>query len=150
TNWGVIIAQQLGLTFRAFDVGQERGPFYPTEQPILPVAWAAVWVLGIAYLVWRAGDVRFAVLGLWVVGGLTGAALTNDTPTLQRVATMVPALALVPAVFLDRVGRGIPSVPRRLARIRPAPLARGAFNGMLALLVIAVGAQNLYFYFGPY
>ena len=149
-NWGAIIAQQFGLTFRAFDVGQERGPFYPTGQPILPVAWAALWVLGCAYLIWRAGDVRFALLGLWVAGGLAGAALTNDTPTLQRVATMVPTLALVPAVFLDRIGRGIPTVSWRRPRLQPFRLVRGAFTALLVILVIALGIQTLSFYFGPY
>ncbi len=149
-NWGTIIAQQFGLTFRAFDVGQERGPFYPTGQPILPIAWAALWVLGCAYLIWRAGDVRFALLGVWVVGGLAGAALTNDTPTLQRVATMVPALALVPAVFLDRIGRGIPTVSWRRPRLQPFRLVRGAFTALLVILVIAFGIQTLYFYFVPY
>src|SRR5205823_14720053 len=28
-NWGVVLGQQLQLTYGAFDVGTERGPFYP-------------------------------------------------------------------------------------------------------------------------
>src|SRR5205823_2127733 len=106
-NWGMILARQFALTDSAFDVGQEAGPFYPTHQPILPIPWAALWLLGTAYAAWRIGDARFGVLWLWIVGGLAGAALTNDTPTLQRVAGMVPTLALVPAIFLDRVAGGI-------------------------------------------
>ncbi|HUS15074.1 MAG TPA: glycosyltransferase family 39 protein [Chloroflexia bacterium] len=150
TNWASIIAQQFGVAYRAFDVGTERGPFYPTNQPILPVPWAALWVLGTAYMVWRAGDVRFAVLGTWLLGGLAGAALTNDTPTLQRVATMVPLLALIPAVFLDRVGSGIPALRRGMRLWPAARVTRLAYSGLLLVAVVLLGIQTLGFYFGPY
>ncbi|MGI8589271.1 MAG: glycosyltransferase family 39 protein [Chloroflexia bacterium] len=149
-SWPVIIARQFMLTYAAFDVGQERGPFYPTNQPILPVAWAALWVLGTAYLIWRAGDVRFAVLGLWILSGLAGAALTNDTPTLQRVAGMVPTLALVPAVFLDRVRRGIPAMGLGLPRPRRTLVLRRATSGLFVVLILTLAIQTLYFYFVPY
>ncbi len=149
-NWVVILLRQFGLTFSAFDVGREAGPFYPTGLPILPVAWAGVWILGVAYMVWRLGDVRFAVLAVWIVSGLAGAALTSDTPTLQRVAGMVPTLALVPAVYLDRVARGIPPVRWRVALPPRTRILRLALDGALVLLVVLLGAQTLSFYFGPY
>ena len=149
-NWGVILARQFQVTFAAFDVGQERGPFYPTGQPVLPIAWAAVWVLVAAYVLWRAGDVRFALLGLWALGGLAGAAFTNDTPTLQRVTAMVPLLGLIPAVFLDRVARGAPPMRRPALRWGRARTLRLAFNALIIALILTLGAQTLSFYFGPY
>jgi 4-amino-4-deoxy-L-arabinose transferase-like glycosyltransferase/sugar lactone lactonase YvrE len=149
-NWAVILLRQFGLTFSAFDVGHEAGPFYPTGMPILPVAWAAVWILGVAYMVWRLGDVRFAVLAAWILSGLAGAALTTDTPTVQRVAGMVPVLALLPAVYLDRVVRGIPPVPWRVALPPRTRVLRWALAGVPVLLVVLLGAQTLSFYFGPY
>ncbi len=149
-NWALIIAGQFARTFAAFDVSREHGPFYPTGVPILPPAWAALWVLGTAYWIWRVGDVRFAVLGAWVLSGLAGAALTNDTPTLQRVAGMVPTLALVPAIYLDRMARGAPA----LRRPRPWPvgvrLGRLAYSALLLVLVGSLAVQTLTFYFGPY
>ena len=49
-----------------------------------------------------------------LVGGLAGAALTTDTPTMQRVAVMVPLLGLLPALFLDRVAGAAPAFNWRL------------------------------------
>lgn len=151
-NWGVILAGQLELTYAAFDVGQEKGPFYPTGQPLLPVPWAALWVLGTAYVVWRLWDARYGVLAGWLLSGLAGAALTNDTPTMQRVAGMVPLLGLIPALYLDRLASGLFPArwvwqPRLPARAR---LLRWAANGMLAVLVLYLGAQTVAYYFGPY
>ena len=149
-NWAVILAGQFARTFAAFDVGHEQGPFYPTGMPILPVAWAALWVLGTAYWIWRVGDVRFAVLGTWVVSGLAGAALTNDTPTLQRVAGMVPTLALVPAIYLDRMARGAVLLRRPRPWPRPVWLGQLAYGALLVVLVGSLALQTLTFYFGPY
>jgi len=106
-NEGLILAHQYVTAYSVYDVGQEKGPFYPTGQPVLPIPWAALWVLGIAYLVWRLGDARFAILGIWILAALSGSALTIDTPTLQRALMIIPTLALVPAIFLDRIASGL-------------------------------------------
>ena len=100
-------------------------PFYPTGRPILPVPWATVWILGTAYVAWRIGDARFAILGAWLIAGLAGAALTNDTPALQRVAGMVPTLALIPALFVERVvsiGSRQPRAGRESASVFERPV----------------------------
>ncbi len=149
-SWGVVIPQQFALVYRAFDVGEERGPFYPTGQPVLPVPWAALWVVGTAYMVFRLGDARFAVLALWLLGGLAGAALTKDTPTLQRAVTMVPTLALIPALFLDRVASGLPPLRRLRWGQARSRVVRWAPNIAIAALVLLIGMQTLTFYFGPY
>jgi 4-amino-4-deoxy-L-arabinose transferase-like glycosyltransferase len=155
-NTAEIVARQFAVTWSAFDVGKEKGPFYPTDQPILPVPWAALWLLGTAYVVFRAGDVRYAGLGIWLVAGLAGAALTNDTPTLQRVAGMVPLLAILPAVLIDRVLGGATKDERRLnARnlrktigvLRPSSIFA---NALIALLVVLLGWLSISFYFGSY
>ena len=141
-DWGVVLARQFETTYRAFDVGKERGPFYPTGEPILPVLWAALWMLGTAYLVWRAGDVRFAVLGLWLLSGLAGAALTIETPTLQRVAGMVPTLALIPALYLDRVATGAPPLRWRVPWRSRAGLLRGAMAGLVSAAADHAGSAD--------
>lgn len=158
-NWGIILPQQFTLTYSAFDVGRERGPFYPTDQPVLPVPWAALWLVGTAYMLYRMGDVRFATLGVWLVAGLAGAALTNDTPTLQRVAGMVPTLALIPAVYADRVLFSLGAIgnkqwavdkARRIGRVTiPRPLSIVPAGIALALIAL-LGWQALTFYFGPF
>lgn len=146
-NLIVVAVNQAATTFRAFDIGTEAGPFYPTGIPVLPLVWAALWMLGIAYVLLRASDVRFAVLGIWMVGGLAGSALTTDAPTLQRTAVMVPTLALVPAIFLDRVARDFTSIslPRRRLTV-----PYFFVNIAACILVLVLGIQTLYFYFGVY
>jgi 4-amino-4-deoxy-L-arabinose transferase-like glycosyltransferase len=146
------LSHQFELTYRALDVGHEAGPFYPTGQPILWVPWAALFLLGTAYLVWRMGDVRFAVLGLWLLSGLAGAAFTNDTPTLQRVAGMVPTLALIPAVFVDRVATGFGPLARgsSAAGSRRPVVGRRFATAICCLLIAVLAAQSLYTYFVTY
>jgi 4-amino-4-deoxy-L-arabinose transferase-like glycosyltransferase len=157
-NVGEIVARQFAVTWSAFDVGKERGPFYPTDQPILPVPWAALWLLGTAYAVYRAGDVRYAGLGVWLLAGLAGAALTNDTPTLQRVAGMVPMLALLPAVVVDRVVGArrwtVDGGPRTIISSHPRStvhrLPSAVGNALVVSLVLLLGWLSVSFYFGTY
>jgi 4-amino-4-deoxy-L-arabinose transferase-like glycosyltransferase/sugar lactone lactonase YvrE len=154
-NWAIILPSQFMRTYSAFDVGQERGPFYPKGEPMLPVPWAALWVLGTAYMVWRVGDARYGLLALWLLGGLAGAALTTDTPTMQRVVGMVPLLGLLPALFLDRIASGLRALvagsgagARQAGRY--AAVASTGANLALAGLVLLLAYQCLTFYFGPY
>ncbi len=149
-NLGIIVARQYAVTWSAFDIGQERGPFYRTDNPVLPVPWAALWVLGTAYILFRAGDIRYAGLAVWLLAGLAGAALTNDTPTLQRVAGMVPLLGILPAVFADRMLAG-----RWISGIRYTPLnnpgrARLLRNAVAIALVLVLAWQATSFYFLEY
>ncbi|MFL5732311.1 MAG: glycosyltransferase family 39 protein [Chloroflexia bacterium] len=148
-NWPAVLGKQLELTYGAFDVGSERGPFYPTGQPLLPVPWAALWVLGTAYAVWRVGDARYALLCAWLLGGLAGAALTNETPAVQRVAVMVPLLGLVPALFADRVVGDLPARLPTRARWRSRAL-RLATSAALLAMALMLALQTIPYYFGPY
>ena len=125
-------------------------PFYPTGRPILPVPWATVWILGTAYVAWRIGDARFAILGAWLIAGLAGAALTNDTPALQRVAGMVPTLALIPALFVERVvsiGSRQPRAGRESASVFERPVL---VNVAVGIFVVLIALETIPFYFGPY
>ncbi len=177
-NWGLILAHQYVTAYSVYDVGQEKGPFYPTGQPVLPIPWAALWLLGTAYLVWRLGDARYAMLGIWILAALSGSALTIDTPTLQRALMIIPTLALVPAIFLDRLATGLriadrglrinddrsPSFLRRLwtprsaSRIRVNPqsavrspqLVRLVTWSLIGAFVLLSAFQVLTYYFGPY
>lgn len=149
-NWAVAIFEQLKIVYQAFDIGHELGPFYPTNEPVLPILWAALWLLGSAYLVWRVTDARYAILGIWILSGLAGSALTVGAPTLQRVAGMVPALGLVPALYLDRMASGFGIPKLRLREAWRPRLLRAAANVAIVVLVVALAAQTIPFYFGTY
>jgi 4-amino-4-deoxy-L-arabinose transferase-like glycosyltransferase len=156
TSWPTIVLRQYQETYKVFDVRSEVGHFYPTGQPVLPVPWAALWVLGTAYMVWRVGDVRYAVMALWLLSGLTGSALTVDAPNIQRLTGMVPTLAFIPAVFMDRVAFGALPVLRRKGskqatwRNRLPPVAATTATGALALFVVLSGVANWRFYLDVY
>lgn len=157
-SWPTIVFRQYQESYKAFDVTREVGHFYPTGQPILPVPWAALWVLGTAYMVWRVGDVRYAALGIWLLSGLTGAALTTDTPSLQRVTGMIPTLALIPAMFVDRVLFGSLPLATRKRKDAKSPrllnrlptLATIGRVAALTLFVVASGVGNWRFYLDDY
>jgi 4-amino-4-deoxy-L-arabinose transferase-like glycosyltransferase/DNA-binding beta-propeller fold protein YncE len=151
-NLGLIVARQFVATYSAYDVAHERGPFYPTDQPVLPLPWAVLWVLGTAYVLWRIGDARYAITACWLVAALAGSAFTVEAPTLQRALMIIPLLALLPAIFLDRVASGVPPLGDKLRRIAPGPARakRWATAAVIAVLVIVSAFQTLTYYFGPY
>jgi 4-amino-4-deoxy-L-arabinose transferase-like glycosyltransferase/DNA-binding beta-propeller fold protein YncE len=164
-NLGLILAGQYVAAYSAYDVGKERGPFYPTGQPVLPIPWAALWVLGTAYMVWRLGDARYAILGVWLLAALGGSAFTIDTPTLQRALMVVPLLALLPAIFLDRVATGAAGSGRwaagrivvsgrwKIGNLLPTahrPLPTILAYALIAAFILLSAFQVLTYYFGPY
>ncbi len=103
---------------------------------------AALTLLGLAYAVWKIWDPRFGLLSLWFWGGLLGAVLTMDTPSVQRLADAWPVILLFPAALLDRVAAG--AWPARPA------LARRWLNVPLAALLIFAGVDGTQEYFGHY
>jgi hypothetical protein len=70
---------------------------------MLPPIWAALAILGLFYGASNAWDGRFGLLNCWFWVGMLGAALTIDTPSVQRITGAWPALMLFPAALLDRV-----------------------------------------------
>jgi DNA-binding beta-propeller fold protein YncE/4-amino-4-deoxy-L-arabinose transferase-like glycosyltransferase len=84
---------------------------------LLNPLWAVLAIMGLAYGAWKFWDGRFGIASLWFWGGLMGAALTMDTPSVQRLAGAWPALMLFPAALLDRVFAAGWPLSRNLARV---------------------------------
>ncbi|MDQ5858088.1 MAG: glycosyltransferase family 39 protein [Acidobacteriota bacterium] len=105
-SWGRVFVSQMR---RSLEVLYRRGDptvFYSIREhagSMLSPLMAALTLLGLAYATARIGDLRFGVLSLWFWGGLLGAALTLDTPSVQRLTGAWPAVMLFPAILLDRV-----------------------------------------------
>ena len=89
--------------------------------------------------------------GCGCVSGLAGAALTIDTPTLQRVAGMVPT-AGADARRVSRPGdAGHPPLRWRVPLPSRARVLRAGNGRLLVLLIVAARrCKPLAFYFGPY
>ena len=64
-NWGLILGHQYVTAYSAYDVGQEKGPFYPTGQPVLPFHGrrCGCW----AQLIWCGGS-EMRAMRSWACG----------------------------------------------------------------------------------
>jgi sugar lactone lactonase YvrE/4-amino-4-deoxy-L-arabinose transferase-like glycosyltransferase len=133
--WARVVAEQLRVTTEVIYKRGDPTPFYQIHDhagSMLPPLWAAIALLGLAYAAWKAWDGRFGLVSIWFWGGMLGAALTMDTPSVQRLTGAWPVLMLFPAVVLDRVWAAAWPLSQALAR-------RWATVPLAALLVFFGG-----------
>src|SRR5581483_10977348 len=94
-------------------------------------------------LVRSVRDVRLAVLSIWFWLGLSGVALTVETPDYLRAVGMLPSLCFIIAVtLLDVLDRLVPvlAVQRRAL----------AANGLPALVAVLLLAPEVFGYFDTF
>lgn len=104
--WGRVLFSQMRRSLEVLYRSGDPTVFYSIRAhagSMLSPLMAALTLLGLAYATGRVGDLRFGLLSLWFWGGLLGAALTLDTPSVQRLTGAWPAAMLFPAVLIDRV-----------------------------------------------
>jgi hypothetical protein len=127
-----LVALQVERTVGMFDRYPDGGGFLPTGRPIFDAPLAQLTLVGAAYLLvrsWR--DVRLAVLSVWFWLGLSGVALTVETPDYLRSVGMLPSLCFVLAVpLLELIDR----VP--WARVGRARLASGMVPAGVAAILL--------------
>ncbi|HUS16248.1 MAG TPA: PA14 domain-containing protein, partial [Chloroflexia bacterium] len=143
--WTQVVFEQMKVTTAVIYRSGDPTPFYQIQEhggSMLPPLWAALALLGLAYGVWKFWDGRFALAGLWFWGGMLGAALTMDTPSVQRLTGAWPVIMLFPAALLDRVWAGAWPISGALAR-------RWATVPLAGLLVF-FGTDGSREYFGHY
>ncbi len=132
-SWARVLVHQVRATIEVFYRRGEPTVFY---QPgvhlgsILSPLVAAMALLGLAWGLRNLGDECFAVLSLWFWGGLLGAILTINTPSVQRLAGAWPALMLFPAALLDHVATRTSAAGAR----RLSALVLAALVGTIAVL----------------
>ena len=80
-----------------FDRYPDGGGFLPINRPCSGRRWRSLTLLGAVYLLVRGRrDLRLAVLSVWFWVGLSGVALTVETPDYLRAVGMLP-VAVLPA-----------------------------------------------------
>src|SRR5205085_4381514 len=117
--WAQVIYQQLRVTTEVIYKSGDPTPFYQIQEhrgSMLAPFWAALALLGLAYGAWKFWDGRFGLASLWFWGGMLGAALTLDTPSVQRLTGAWPVIMLFPAALIDRIMAGAWPLSRVLAR----------------------------------
>jgi hypothetical protein len=139
-----LVALQVERTIGMFDRYPDGGGFLPTERPIFGAPLAQLVLIGAAYVLvrsWR--DLRLAVLSVWFWLGLSGVALTVETPDYLRAVGMLPSLCFILTfILVDLFDRLVP-----LFQAHRRELVSGALPAAAAvvLLVPQVGG-----YFGTF
>jgi 4-amino-4-deoxy-L-arabinose transferase-like glycosyltransferase len=144
-KWAKILFTQMRLSLEVFYKSRDGTGFYDIREhrgSMLSPLLAALTLLGLGYAAVRIADPRFGLLCLWLWGGLLGAALTTNTPSVQRLTGAVPALMLFPAALLDRVAAHSWPISIRLAR-------RSLSLALLSILAF-VSMQGIREYFFHY
>ncbi len=101
---------QFERTVGMFDRYPDGGGFLPTGHPLFGPPLAQLALVGSIYLlVLSLRDLRAAVLSIWFWVGLSGVALTVETPDYLRSVGMLPSLCFVLAIpLLDLIDRALP------------------------------------------
>jgi 4-amino-4-deoxy-L-arabinose transferase-like glycosyltransferase len=141
-GWARVLLNQLVRTVHAFYRNGEPTVFYRPgvhNGSLLSPLVAPLAFLGLAWGLARIRDFRYALLVLWFWGGLAGAILTADTPSVQRMAGAWPALMLFPGIVLDRTAARLESRgPTRMPGV------------LMSLLLAAIAVHDVREYFVIY
>jgi hypothetical protein len=130
--------------------GDHQGKHNLPDEPMADPITGLLFAIGLAYAIigWR--DQRNVLLLLWLVLGLAGSFLSSnhESPQSYRSLTALPAVVLLAANILDRIGRAVYRIfhEGELASqypFLPASVAGGTI--VLALLGATLWESNVYF-----
>jgi 4-amino-4-deoxy-L-arabinose transferase-like glycosyltransferase len=134
-----LLAEQFLRAAGAFHVFPDRTVWYGAGRPLLSFGAGALAVLGMVWATahWRRRGHFLLLIWFWAVI-ITGGMLTESPPSSQRLVIASPAVAVLVALGLERVVR----LGQRLLAL-PRAWERSA----LLLLILALGAANVRYYF---
>jgi len=149
-NWSLsqLLKAQIDHSIGIFNKYNDQNFFWPIGRPILPPALAALTLLGLGSVTLRVKDPRLFLLSVWFWTGFVGVIVTVETPNVQRMATAVPLLGLLPALVLDDLARRVESISKASERLRLL-MRRGAIAAV-ALVACVLAWREGRFYFGEY
>jgi 4-amino-4-deoxy-L-arabinose transferase-like glycosyltransferase len=135
----------LGHAYRTFGLYvsvEELDPFYNSATPIMNHGMELLFLIGVVLVVLNWRKMENFVLLIWVVAtAIFGGFLFSDGLQGQRYLIAAPALCILMALAMVQISAllspilGLSQIQRR---------------GVIALMVAAYTAWNLYFYFGIY
>jgi 4-amino-4-deoxy-L-arabinose transferase-like glycosyltransferase len=130
--------------------GDHQGKHNLPDEPMTDPITGLLFAIGVGYalIAWR--DQRNILLLLWLGLGLAGSFLSShhESPQSYRALTALPAVALLAANVLDRIGRAVYRILQdgglaNLYLFLPACAAGGTI--VLALLGATLWESNVYF-----
>ena len=129
-----LFALQVERTIGMFDRYPDGGGFLPIDRPVFGAPLAQLTLIGAVYLLvrgWR--DLRLVVLSVWFWLGLSGVALTVETPDYLRAVGMLPSLCFLLAILLaDLFDRLVPLLDARRRDVWASVLPAAAAVVLLA------------------
>jgi hypothetical protein len=132
------LAQHLVLPLEMIVHQPELATYYGGDQPLIQSITLPIWLLGIAFALWRARTPALLLI-LWVLAIVAGNGLLSANTQYPRYVDVFPALALLVALGL----RSVVSLA----------LGQRLWRWQVALLVIAVaaiGAVRIHYYFAAH
>jgi 4-amino-4-deoxy-L-arabinose transferase-like glycosyltransferase len=133
---------QIRDTLLVFTVTPDRGTFYHPQQAMLHPAQAPLFLIGLLAIFARFKKPINQGLVAWILVVLTlGSVLITDAATFHRILGVLPAAILVVAIGVDA---GVETLAKA-ARLKPETATR-----LAALVIVALIAMDVHFYFGVY
>ncbi len=137
-----LIWRQFTDTILVFVARPAIGNFFNSPRPYLTILGSMFFLFGMAYAFVRCHETRMvALLGWFWAVVILGGVLTVNPPANTRLVMTTPASAIFVALGIDRFG----DILTRAKLFRPRWQA--VFG---IILVIVLGVQNVFFYFGAY
>ena len=135
-----ILADQFLRAAGAFHVYPDRTVWYGAERPLLGFLSGALAILGMAWAIFHWKERRYFLILIWFWSVIiSGGMLTESPPSSQRLVMVIPAVAVLVAVGLEKTV----VLLRRLLGFRRVPWE----NVALGLLVLILAVTSVHYYF---
>lgn len=155
--WPRVLWAQTTTTLSVFTYRIEASSFYTfSGEPVAKPIEAVLFILGLAWAMWRWRDARMAILLLWFWSAvIAGGVLTMDAPYMARIIGVVPVVAIFAALPLSKLSAELVAMfgrfSRGLARSRMWKKFGLAVSGTAVVtLMVYLILQNYSDYFRRY
>lgn len=134
-----ILAERVAHTFLSLNY-YPAGDFYGARIPVLDLATATLFILGLGYAVWRTRSPEYLLLNgyFWAITVAIGVFSLPPTADSYRMLAVIPAAALLAAIGLEQI---------LLMAQADQPAHKAVRAGLLSFVLVAVFALNFRAYF---
>lgn len=134
-----ILAERVAHAFLSLNY-YPASDFYGARIPVLDLATATLFILGLGYAVWRTRSPEYLLLNgyFWAITVAIGVFSLPPTADSYRMLAVLPAVALLAAVGLEQILWMAQADPARRQAVRV---------GLLSVVLVAVFALNFRAYF---
>jgi hypothetical protein len=142
-----VLRIQIERTLLVFHFYNDASCFYSfTHEPILDHLTAPLYLLGLAYCLYRWREAKYALLLIWYAIPISGNFLSIDPPQAHRLVTMMPVPFILAAIPLERLRQEISSF-----QIPLAARWRGLCSALILVIFLGlVTYKNVEAYFFRY